>query len=171
MTQILASTISGAVVSLVVWLALYRPIKRRDDRMNKLEDDVEDLREQKVKRLEKDVDKAQEGRRRLHTDMSACKDAQTERINEIRNTFVHKKECADFREAEAQQFARFNESVLTLARVSERTDIVMKRSEQLLQEVINVKGDVAGMAAQIETTRAELNRTITRLERRNGADT
>ncbi len=72
-------------------------------------------------------------------DMHRQQDAE---ITDVRTHFVHKKECSE-------SMARFSDAVLKLERVGERTDMALQRSSQVLDQIINVKADVAAVVASM----------------------
>jgi len=128
----------GAVLTLLLWLLVKRPLAR----VGMLEGAVTDLRDDKVAALTAGVAAAAGGRKALH-----------EEITRIRTHFVDKEECKEDQDKMAGQFVEFRATVLKLERVSERTDQAVRQSREVLAQIINVKTDVAGLCAKVEALR------------------
>ena len=129
---------AGAVVTLLLWLLVKRPLAR----VGNLEGAVTDLRDDKVAALTAKSAAAAAARKELHRE-----------ITNIRTHFVHKSECKEEHDKMAGQFVEFRATVLKLERVSERTDQAMRQSREVLAQIINVKTDVAGLCAKVEALR------------------
>jgi len=132
------STATTTVVGFVFWLAIRRPVDRDEKRLQNLESDVVTLRDEKVKRLEVEVEHNKDQRAKLYGFVA-----------EIRETFVHKKECNEMRRAEAARLADYQAAVLKLERVGERVDQASKRVESVAEELIHTQTDVAALAATV----------------------
>ena len=146
MGEIVGPVLVSAVVGALVWLLIKRNVERGDRERASLKNEVSELRDERVKKVERDVEHAQRSRSKIYQD-----------ITDIRGKFVHKGECTEQRDEMMQRIAGFNESVLKLERVSERTNTVMKLGDRLLQQMISVKEDVASITARVESLNGHRN--------------
>jgi len=139
-----------SAIDVVIWMAIRRQVEAGDRERNGLRHDVTQLRDMQLKKVADDLqghmkqdnkrfDAANGSRREIHKELT-----------DIRTHFVHKKECDEAHNQLLQQMGGFNESVVKLAQVSERTDVALKRTEQLAERLINVNGDVAALTARVE---------------------
>jgi len=121
-------------------------LKKRDTDFSKLQNQVDILREEKVNKIETFMAE------HASHESSARKDIY-EQLDHIRTRFVHKEECQRMHETLTEQYAGVQTATLKLERVGERTDMALKRGEDLLQELIGVKEDVARLCARMEALR------------------
>jgi DNA repair exonuclease SbcCD ATPase subunit len=125
----------SAGIALVLWLVVKRPLYRVD----RLESEVADLRDDKIQTLDSQAAKAAESRKNIH-----------EHITDIRTHFVHVDQCRRQHEKMESQNLEFRATVLKLERVSERTDAALERGGEMLNQIINMKADMAGLCAKVE---------------------
>jgi chromosome segregation ATPase len=135
----MVSAAAGGTVALLLWLTIRRWIERQDSRVDRLETGLETMRDTQLKRVENGVARGEDARAKIYGD-----------ISEIRQTFVHKKECKEMRDAQMAAANEFRASVLKLERVGERADSALKRAEELQQEFVHVTSQIAVVAAQVE---------------------
>mgnify|MGYP001347358123 CR=1 FL=1 len=134
-----AGSAVGVIVSLAGWFLVKREVEKNDQQTRDLQSEVKELREIRVSNLE------------------GCVKENTREISDVRAKFVHKKECAEFREAMVTQLERFNDSTLKLERTSERVDMTMKRQEKMFDQLISAQGQIAATVAQVENLKEEMN--------------
>lgn len=145
----LGSGISTAV-GLLGWLTVRRTVETRDRDVRELRGDVEELRQHRVSRLEQDLREHALGDDGRHIAANSSRKSMHEAIGRIEREFVHKAECERDRSDVMKRLGEFGQSVLVLERVSERTDMAMKRGEQLLQQLINLNAEVCTLTGRVE---------------------
>lgn len=144
MWSMVASAAISGIIGILIWIAVRRPIDVATRRHEQLEDEVRDLREQRVGRLEKEMEKETTGSMNDRRDMD-------DKVARVRQEFVHKKECSEAMGLMRDQLASFNGSVLKLERVSERTDQALESTKELMQQVISTKEDLAHLVGRVES--------------------
>jgi len=132
-------TLTTAFVGVIVWMSIRRPMETRDRKVEHLEHEIQDLRDDKMAAFDLRLGEAAGARRGIHQDMT-----------KIRGTFVHKNECKERYEALAGQLAGFNEAVLKLERVGERTEVIDRNNRQILEQLIETKTEIAEIGGQIK---------------------
>ena len=135
----MVSAAAGGAVALLIWLTIRRWIERQDSRVDRLESRVATMSDTQLKRVEDGVERGDASRSKIYGELS-----------EIRQTFVHKKECKEMRDAQMAAANEFRASVLKLERVGERADTAMQRAEALSQEFIHVTSQIAVVTATLK---------------------
>lgn len=140
--QVLGQSVASAMVGFLVWALLRRGMERHDTDVAALRQDVAMLRDRRIVQLEQSTDdrlaRSAEGRKELHV-----------AIEQVRREYVRREDCKADKDSIMQQLAGYLEATTRLERVSERADAAMRRSEDVLNRVIEVKGELAELAGMI----------------------
>ena len=141
--QVLGQSVASAMVGFLVWALLRRGMERHDTEVAALRQDVAILRDRRIVQLEQSTDdrlqRSAEGRKELHV-----------AVENIRREYVRREDCQKDTQMIMQQLAGYLEATTRLERVSERADAAMRRSEDVLNRVIEVKGELAELTGRIE---------------------
>jgi hypothetical protein len=130
------SALIQALVGFAVWLLIRRNIEKVD----RLEQAVNDLENDKVQRIADDLEKhAAEDNRRFEGESISRKKIH-EDITEIKTHFVHVKTCQ-------KQHETFTVAVTDLAKVQERTENVTKMLDALNGRMVGMVQDIAAVQA------------------------
>ena len=140
----------GAVVSALggwlVWLAMRRPL----DRIDAAEGEIKDLRDQKFVRLQKDLDGHVCWTQDMFVKNAEARKAIYEELTWVKTHFVHVKNCADSHAMLRDHLNQVTAMTSRMEALSQRTTDTMQRGERLLEQVIAIRADLAGVIAQVE---------------------
>lgn len=130
MEELIINTAVIGVVSAIVWLVTRGVWQELENQKTT----ISDLKDRRVSEIENRLNGAADSRKAMHRDLS-------DRVRVV--------DCKADRESMKQMFAGYNDSVLKLERVSERTDAALRRSELVMNQVIDLKGDLSELTGRI----------------------
>jgi len=151
------SAMGGGVVWLVEQLFTRRRLaqnerttKEQSQQINALSEEIKDLREQRIGRIEKSIEDltglmkeevkhAGQSRRGMHQE-----------ITEIRTHFVHKKECGDVHGKQAEQLDRVEALAVDLARVEERQHSTAETMKTISEQQVAIGQDLARLEGRTQ---------------------
>lgn len=135
MQNVIPSLVS-VLVGILGWLLVTRRVALTDSELAK-------LRDERVRRIESDIASASAARKGLH-----------EGVDAVRQTFVHKEECLQFRRDQAEQSRATVDKLAAvseeLAREGARNETIQKMNERLADQLIAAKEDVDRMVGRME---------------------
>lgn len=134
------STAVSAAVQGLVGLLIYVAIRRNLEKVDRLEETVKELEDQKIARINADIreHKAEDDKRFEAAAKSRL--GLHEDVEDIRTHFVHVKTCQ-------KQHETFTAAVTDLARVQERTETTTRMLDNLNQRITGIIQDLAKVEA------------------------
>jgi hypothetical protein len=137
----------------VIWLSMRRQIERQDHEVDQLRTDVTDLRDQRLEGVEKELATHKESDDARFKAASDARGRIHEQLDEIRTGYVSKADFVRESAAMANRLHEFTGAVLKLERVGERADMALQRSQDVLDQVISVKGDMRQLIGEMDQLR------------------
>lgn len=136
----------GALAGWLVWMVMRRPTERLD----RAEAQIMDLRDKQVAGLENRLDDHVRHTAEMFEKNAEARKAIYEELTWVKTHFVHVKTCGD---AHAQMREHLNQVTAMASRmeaIAQRTSDAMQRGERLLEQIIAIRADLAGVIAQVE---------------------
>jgi chromosome segregation ATPase len=135
MPTVLTTSGITALMQGIVYGLFRRMVERRDRLIDRLEEEVREMREKQIGSLARDIDSAREGRARLHRQIEA--------------ELVTEERCRERRAHLERKTDRIDDILPRLERVSVRTDEAMERAESVAMQQYNLAREMAAATERL----------------------
>lgn len=138
----------SAIVQGSIGLLFYLAVQRNMQKVDRLQERLNNMEQKKLADIE-------ENARRLETriddrerDAAGKRKKIYEEMVDIRTHFVHVKACEKMHTRMAEQFERFSGSVIDLAKIQDRMEVLTKQLDHLGEQVVALGRDLSHMEGQ-----------------------
>lgn len=120
----------GAAIQGAVGLVFYFAVRRNMDRVDKLEGELQSLKDHRISSIESQVAAVRKDNKTIE-----------EEVVWVKTHFVHVKTCQDAHKSLKEAIDRFLAATMDLARHDERLDVLTKSLESFQVQLLSMKQD------------------------------